>query len=221
MGKKENKRGKDIPCNYLAGEKSKRAEILFAAVKPHLSSLHGGLLNRDGGPGVEGTGPLHPNYGREISHPLLILDVTCGTSPLSDRIINHFSNVRYTGFDMNERAIELCRSRFPDHIWIGSLSNRFVIERHYDFVIHIGVSSPRYDVAEIHRRLIENSSGKLGLILIEWGDNREGTSDTRETFDAIRGIYIENGFYKVGGGEFDLGDIPYPVRRYEILGKTV
>jgi hypothetical protein len=207
LGKKGKKKVREIPCNYLSGEKSERGELLFTALMPHISSLNSSMLERDG--------------GRETSTPPSILDVTCGTSPLSDYIINHFTDVRYTGFDMNEKAIELCRSKFPDHVWTSSLSSRFVIDSRYDLVIHIGVSSPRYDVAEIHRRLIENPSGRPALILIEWGDNREGTSDTRETYDTIRVIYIENGYDIVDEGEFDLGDIPYPVRRYEILKEKI
>lgn len=201
MGKKGKKKRREIPCNYLAGEKSERAELLFAALRPHISSLMGEALKGDRG--------------------LSILDVTCGTSPLSDYIIEHFPDVRYAGFDMNEKAVELCRSKFPTHTWTSSLSSRFTIDRSYDLIIHIGVSSPRYDVLEIHRRLIENKSGIPSLVLIEWGDNREGTSDTRETYGEIKSVYIENGLDIVDGGELDIGEVPYPVRRYEILKRKI
>ncbi|MBN1572732.1 MAG: class I SAM-dependent methyltransferase [Deltaproteobacteria bacterium] len=203
MGKGGKKKDRPIPCDYLAGEKSERAKILFDAVRPHIRSLCEGVSDETG--------------GQNGSAPLSILDVTCGTSPLSAHILGEFSDAQYTGFDMNERAIDKCKSRFPDRIWTCSISNRFVIDRRYDLVIHIGVSSPRYDVFEIHSRLVESRYGRPGLILIEWGDNREGTCDTRETYDKIREIYMGAGFIVVDGGVFDIGDVPYPVRRYEVL----
>jgi hypothetical protein len=203
LGKKGSKKDRPIPCDYLAGEKSDRADILFNAVRPHIGSLRKG----SGGPG-----PLSP---------LSILDVTCGMSPLSAHILNGFPGARYTGFDMNEKAVEMCRSRHPGQVWVCSLSNRFVIEGRYDLVIHIGVSSPRYDVLEIHQRLVgsrmKNPFGRPGLVLIEWGDNREGTCDTKKSYDDIGGVYRGAGYTAVDGGEFDIGDAPYPVRRYEIL----
>jgi len=200
---KGRKKDRPIPCDYLAGEKSDRAKILFDAVRTHIRSLCEGVSDETGGLGA--------------SSPLSILDVTCGTSPMSGPILDEFPGARYTGVDMNERAIEKCRSRFPDHIWVCSLSNRFVVERRYDLVIHIGVSSPRYDVSEIHSRLVENPFGGPGLVLIEWGDNREGTCDTRQTYEDIRGAYLESGYVVVDGGGFDMGDVPYPIRRYEVL----
>ena len=203
MRKGGRKKDRPIPCDYLAGEKSERAKILFDALRPHIRSLCEGVQDESGG--LDGPAPSS------------ILDVTCGTSPLSAYILNEFPGVLYTGFDMNEKAVEKCRSRLPGHTWICSLSNRFVIEMHYDIVIHIGVSSPRYDVSEIHSRLVENPLGRPALVLIEWGDNRDGTCDTRETYDKIREIYMGEGYGVLDGGEFDIGDAPYPVRRYEIL----
>ena len=205
MGKKEKRKNREIPCNYLASEKSERATTLFNAVKPHLISLCEQGANRDSDFAVA---------------KFTMLDITCGTSPLSSHITNAFPDVSITGFDMNEKAILKCKSKFPNHSWTNSLSNQFIVDRCYDFVIHIGVSSLRYNVAEIHDRLMENRSGRPKLILLEWGDNREGTCDTKQTFDTIKESYTKSGFSIIDGGEFELKNptnIPYPTRRYEIF----
>lgn len=208
MGKKKKRKNREIPCNYLAGEKSVRAVTLFNAVKPHLISLCEQSANRD---------------SNSVVAKFTLLDITCGTSPLSSHILEAFSGVSITGFDMNEKAIMKCKSEFPNHSWTNSLSNTFVVDKCYDFVIHIGVSSPRYNVAEIHNRLMENRRGKPKLILLEWGDNRDGTCDTKQTFYTIKESYTKSGFTIIDGGEFELDssdnlvDIPYPIRQYEIL----
>jgi hypothetical protein len=208
LGKKKKRKDREIPCNYLAGEKSVRAVTLFNAVKPHIISLCERRTNQNS------------NF---VVAKFALLDITCGTSPLSSHILDTFPNVSITGFDMNEKAILKCKSKFPNHSWTNSLSNTFVVDKCYDFVIHIGVSSPRYNVAEIHNRLMENRSGRPKLILLEWGNNRDGTCDTKQTFDMIKESYLKSGFSLIDRGEFELDisdnlvDIPYPTRRYEIL----
>jgi len=176
-----------IPCDYLAPEKSERSEILYRAVRPYLL------------PGEA------------------YLDVTCGYAVLADRIIPAHDPHSYTGFDMNEKVIDYCRARHPSGTWGVSLSRNFPIEIRYDVVLHIGVSSIRYNVHEIHRRITERPDGPPRLLLVEHGATQTADDDTGLTFAAVIEIYREAGLAPGGEGEFYADAIPYPIRRWAIL----
>jgi len=191
MGKKK-KINKDhpIPCDYLAPERSRRPEILYEALRPHLA------------PGES------------------YLDVTCGYAVLADFVIPNHEPAAYTGFDMNEKVIDYCRARHPSGTWGVSLSRNFSIETRYDVVFHIGVSSIRYNVHEIHRRICERPEGLPRLVLVEHGATETGDDDTGLTYAAIGEIYAGHGFDTADEGEFHTEDIPYPIRRWMILVRS-
>lgn len=181
------KKGHPIPCDYLAPEKSRRAEILYRAVRPYLL------------PGEA------------------YLDVTCGYAVLADYIIPDHEPLSYTGFDMNEMVIDYCRARHPRGTWGVSLSRNFTISSRFDVILHIGVSSIRYNVHEIHRRICERPEGPPRLVLVEHGATETGDDDTGLTFAAIGEIYREAGLASADEGEFIADGIPYPIRRWAIL----
>lgn len=181
------KKDHPIPCDYLAPEKSCRAETLYQAVRPYLL----------------------PNES--------YLDVTCGYAVLADHIFPAHDPVSYTGFDMNEMVIDYCRARHPSGTWGVSLSRNFPIETGYDVVFHIGVSSIRYNVHEIHRRITERPEGPPRLVLVEHGATETGDDDTGLSFAAVTDIYREAGLVSADEGEFIADGIPYPIRRWAIL----
>ncbi|MBN1882474.1 MAG: class I SAM-dependent methyltransferase [Deltaproteobacteria bacterium] len=186
MGKKR-KKDHPIPCDYLAPEKSRRPEILYRAVRPHLAS------------------------GESY------LDATCGYAVLADYIIPAHEPASYTGFDMNEKVIDYCRARHPKATWTVSMARYFPIETRFDVVFHIGVSSIRYNVHEIHQRITERPEGFPRLVLVEHGATETGDDDTGLTYAAIRDIYTDHGLTRADEGEFYAENIPYPIRRWTIL----
>jgi SAM-dependent methyltransferase len=189
---KKRKKDHPIPCDYLAPEKSDRPQILYRILHPHLV--------------------VGESY----------LDVTCGYAVLADHIIPAEKPSSYTGFDMNERVIDYCRERHPGATWLVSLSSEFGVESRYDVILHIGVSSIRYNVHEIHRRITKRPEGLPRLVFLEFGttdtgDDHADDDHTGFTFTAINEIYAEHGFVSMDQGRFHAGDILYPVRCWTIL----
>ena len=176
-----------IPRDYLAPEKSDRPKVLYRAVRPYLA------------PGES------------------YLDVTCGYAVLADHVIPSHDPLSYTGFDMNEKVIDYCRARHPKGTWSVSLSRNFPIETGYDVVFHIGVSSIRYNVHEIHKRIADRPEGPPRLVLVEHGATEAGDDDTGLTYAAIREIYTGYGLNPADEGDFLAEGIPYPIRRWTIL----
>lgn len=120
---------------------------------------------------------------------------------------------------MNGRAVQSCRVEYPGQNWHRCLSSDFVIDARYDFVIHIGVSSIRYNSFEIHERLLSDPGMKPHYFLLESGDYKDSRSDTRETFEKISGFYHKKRYSEVDEGVFELPGLPVPMRRFVIFEK--
>ena len=184
---KRRKTNHPIPCDYLAPEKSLRQQILYGALRPYLA------------PGES------------------YLDATCGYAVLADHIIPAHEPFSYTGFDMNEKVIDYCRARHPKGTWSVSLATYFPIESHFDVILHVGVSSLRYNVHQIHRRICDRPGEMPRLVFLEHGAAETGDDGTGLTYAAIGEIYTDHGFIRADEGGFHADGIPYPIRRWTIL----
>ena len=176
-----------IPCDYLARGRSGRASVLFSAIRPYLI------------PGMT------------------YLDIGCGTAPLTSYLDGECSPALYVGIDLNREAIESCAAEYLQHTWILVKSDHFTIDRGYDVVIHTGVNAPRFNDAEIHERVLMDPQSHPRCTLLESGDFLDGPSDTRETYERIKGIYLRAGFVTASEGILTVADFPVPVRTYVIL----
>jgi trans-aconitate methyltransferase len=176
-----------IPCDYLARDRSRRAEILFSAIRPYLRPA------------------------------MSYLDIGCGTAPLVRFLDESFPPARYVGIDLNAEAILACRAEHPHHTWHRVRSEDFTIETRYDVLIHTGVNSRRFNDAEIHRRLLSGPHGPPGLVLIESGDYLDGPSDTHEIYEELMGLYHEKGYRLDREDVEVITDFPVPVRRYAVF----
>jgi hypothetical protein len=176
-----------IPCEYLARGRSKRAALLFSAIRPLLA------------PGMT------------------YLDIGCGTAPLTGFIDASFPPARYVGIDLNSEAIRACGVEYPHHTWFCMKSEAFAVEAHYDVIIHTGVNSRRFNDAEIHSRILDGPFPGPSVVLMEGGDYRDGPSDTREIYEEIGALYCAHGFIPDQEGGLIVDDFPVPVRRYTVF----
>jgi SAM-dependent methyltransferase len=179
-----------IPCDYLVRDGSRRAEILFNAIGPHLTAS------------------------------MAYLDIGCGTAPLTHFIDGSFSPARYVGIDLNGEAIDACTAEYPHHTWICVKSEAFAIDARYDVIIHTGINSRRFNDAEIHGRILEAPFGAPSVVLLESGDYHEGPSDTREMYEEIREIYRGREFRERREEVVVISHFPVPVRRYTVFTRS-
>lgn len=176
-----------IPCDYLARDNSRRAEVLFSAVRPYL---------------------------RES---MTYLDIGCGTAPLVRFIDESVPPAHYTGIDLNAEAIDSCRTEYPHHTWVCTRSDAFTVEVPYDVIIHTGINARRFNDAEIHERLLDTSVSGPSAVLLESGDYSDGPSDTHEIYEVLRNLYRGRGFRLVSQKVLVISHFPVPVRRYTVL----
>jgi SAM-dependent methyltransferase len=176
-----------IPCDYLARDNSRRADVLFSAVRPH---LRGGMA---------------------------YLDIGCGTAPLARLIDESFPPAAYTGIDLSGEAIAACRAEYPHHTWVCTRSDGFAIEARYDAVIHTGINARRFNDAEIHERVLRALAGAPSVVLLESGDYRDGPSDTREIYEEVRELYRGRGFGLDREDILVISHFPVPVRRFAVF----
>lgn len=176
-----------IPCDYLARPNSRRAEVLFSAVRPRLKPA------------------------------MTYLDIGCGTAPLTRFIDESFPPARYTGIDLNDQAVDSCRAEYPHHTWLCVRSDAFTVEADYDVVIHTGINARRFNDAEIHGRILDAPTPGPLLVLLESGDYHEGPSDTREIYDELRGLYHGRGFRLDREDALVVSSFPVPVRRWAVF----
>ena len=175
-----------IPCDYLARRHSRRAEVLFSAVRRHLK---------------EG---------------MTYLDIGCGTAPLARFIDEGFHPAHYTGIDLNSEAINACLAEYPHHTWICTRSDAFAVETGYDVIIHTGINARRFNDAEIHERVLGASAVGPSVVLLESGDYCDGPSDTHEIYEEIRELYRSHGFMPDREEVLVISHFPVPVRRYAV-----
>jgi hypothetical protein len=180
-----------IPCDYLAEGKSERAALLFSAICPHLA------------PGMA------------------YLDIGCGTAPLTSYLDRECPPRLLVGIDLSREAIASCIAEYPHHTWVVVKSDRFALDRPYDCVIHTGVNAPRFCDAEIHERILAGAHARPRCVLLESGDYLDGPSDTHETYEKIRGIYLQAGYGTAEEGSFTVAHFPVPVRTYVVLTKAL
>jgi hypothetical protein len=176
-----------IPCDYLASCNSRRAEVLFGAIKPHLKGA------------------------------MAYLDIGCGTAPLTGFIDRSFPPARYTGIDLNSQAISSCQAEYPHHTWLCVRSDAFAVETQYDVIIHTGINARRFNDAEIHGRILGASAARPSLVLLESGDYCDGPSDTHEMYEEIRELYRDQGFRLDRENILVISHFPVPVRRYAVF----
>jgi SAM-dependent methyltransferase len=179
-----------IPCDYLVRDGSRRAEVLFAAIKPHLAAS------------------------------MEYLDIGCGTAPLTRFIDDSFPPARYVGIDLNGEAIDACTAEYPHHTWICVRSEAFPIESRYDVIVHTGINSRRFNDAEIHGRILDAPFSAPSVVLLESGDYHDGPSDTREIYEEIKDIYPGRGFRETREGVLTIPHFPVPVRRYTVFTRS-
>jgi SAM-dependent methyltransferase len=176
-----------IPCHYLAREGSRRAAVLFSAIRPHLKAS------------------------------MAYLDIGCGTAPITLFIDELLTPAHYIGIDLNSEAISACKTEYPHHMWLCAKSDTFVIEMQYDVIIHTGINSRRFNDAEIHGRILDASVSGPSVVLLESGDYRDGPSDTREVYDEIKGLYCGRGFRLEREEVLVISHFPVPVRRHAVF----